>query len=84
MIDYEKISQVWIVIFGCLSIWFVGRLEKWSRWGYVFGLIGQPAFLYTSIAHEQWGVVAVCLWYTYSWAQGINNHFFKKVEVCQN
>ena len=57
----DTISQVWIMIFGCSAIWFVGRLERWKRWGYIFGLLSQPAWLYTSIVHEQWGIAVLSL-----------------------
>jgi small-conductance mechanosensitive channel len=75
-IDY--IAQIWIIIFGCSAIWFVGRLEKWKRWGYIFGLLSQPAWIYTSIYYNQWGVLILSLWYTYSWIQGVYNYWIKK------
>ena len=43
----ENICQIWIMGFGCSAIWFVGRLEKWKRWGYIFGLLNQPAMRFT-------------------------------------
>lgn len=72
--------QVWIVIFGCAAVWFVGRREKWSRWGYVLGLLSQPAWFYTAIKHEQWGIVILCAWYTYSWGQGIYNYWLRSIQ----
>jgi hypothetical protein len=71
-------TQIWIAIFGCGAVWFVSRLEKWKRWGYIFGLIGQPAWWYTTYIHEQWGILFLSIFYTYSWCQGIYNYWIKK------
>jgi len=74
----NEISQIWILVFGCSAVWFVGRLEKWRRWGYILGLLSQPAWLYTSIVHEQWGIALLSVWYTYSWGQGVYNYWIKE------
>jgi hypothetical protein len=76
----DSISQIGIIIFGCSAIWLVGRKEHWKRWGYILGLCSQPFWFYTSITHEQYGVVLVSCWYTYSWAQGIWNYWIKASE----
>ena len=69
------LAQLGIMIFGGLAIWFVGRKERWGRWGYVLGLLSQPFWFWTTIAHQQWGLVAITAFYTYSWAQGAWNHW---------
>jgi len=71
------VSQIGIMIFGASAIWFVGRKEKWKRWGYILGLIGQPFWIYSSIVNEQWGILIMTLFYTYSWSQGIYNYWIK-------
>ncbi|GGD45268.1 hypothetical protein GCM10011514_06630 [Emticicia aquatilis] len=72
------ISQILIMIFGSLAIWFVGRKEHWKRWGYIFGILGQPFWIYTAINNEQWGILAMTFFYTYSWSMGIYNYWIKK------
>lgn len=72
---FEIISQIWIAVFGATAVWLVGRLEHWKRWGYVLGLCSQPAWFYTTIKHEQWGILCLSIWYTYSWGQGVYNYF---------
>lgn len=67
----ETICQIWILALGGAAIWLVGRKEKWGRWGFVVGAVSQPAFLYTTFVHDQWGMFILALWYTYSWLQGI-------------
>lgn len=72
----NAIPQVFIMIFGVSAVWLVGRkLPKVRRWGYVCGLCSQPFWMWTTISHEQWGLVAMCAFYTYSWASGLMNHW---------
>ena len=67
----DLIAQAMILVFGCSAVWFVGRKEHWKRWGYILGMFSQPAWFYTTITHEQYGIALLSLWYTYSWGQGI-------------
>jgi len=71
------LAQIGIVVFGVLSVWFVGRKESWSRWGFVFGLLSEPFWVYETISKEQWGILALTLFYAYAWGQGIYNNFIK-------
>jgi len=73
----NKLSQTWIIIFGGSAIWFIGRPEQWACYGYVFGLISQPAWFYTSLRHRQFGIFLLSLFYTYSWCQGVYFHIIK-------
>ncbi len=63
---------------GSTSIWLVSRTEKWSRWGYIIGLISQPFWFYNSYINEQWGILLMSCFYTYSWSQGVYNYWIKK------
>lgn len=72
------ISQIGIFVFGVSAIWLVGRKEWWRKFGYIAGLCGQPFWIYTAIITENYGLGAMCLFYTYSWAQGFYNHWIKK------
>jgi hypothetical protein len=76
--NLDIFCQLWICVFGCSAVWFIGRLEAWRRWGYVLGLMSQPAWLYASIHHEQWGIALLSAWYTYSWGQGVYNYWIKE------
>jgi len=77
----DIIAQIWIMIFGCSAIWFVGRPEKWSKWGFVLGMLSQPAWYITAYLNGQWGIMILSLWYTYSWAQGLYYKFYKKEDT---
>jgi hypothetical protein len=81
MESLDQIAQIWMVIFGCAAIWLLGRREEWRRWGYVTGLVSQPAWLFSGFYHHQWGLVLVSLWYSYSWMQGIRNFWVRPKTV---
>lgn len=71
------IEQFGIAIFGPLAIWLVGRPEEWRKWGYLCGICSQPFWFYTTIKNEQWGILVLSIFYTYSWMQGIWNYILK-------
>lgn len=70
-------SQICILVFGAVAIWLVSRKEHWSRWGYIFGFISQPFFLWSTYKEQQWGIFLLSIWYTYAWGQGIWNYWIK-------
>ncbi len=74
----DDICQVWILITSCSAMWLISRPERWSRLGFIIGLFSQPAWLYTTYIHEQWGAFLVACWYTYTWCQGIYFNYIKK------
>lgn len=70
-----------LFILSALSIWIVTREEEWRKWGFVIGLLAQPFWVYSSYEAKQWGILALSLFYMYSWSQGIYNSFIKKQYV---
>lgn len=72
------IAQIFIFIFGVSAIILVGKKDPIRKWGFVLGLLGQPFWFYTAFTSEQWGVLLMCLFYTYSWGLGVYNNFIKK------
>ena len=74
----DIISQIGIALFGASAIWFVGRTEKWKRWGYILGMCSQPFWIYTCFHNRQWGILILTIFYTYSWGQGIYNYWLKR------
>lgn len=67
--------QVWILVFSCSSIWFLSLGGHYLAWGYTLGLTGQVGWLWTALSHRQWGIFAVSVWFTYSYAQGLWFHW---------
>ena len=70
-----------ILLFGCTSVWLIGRPESWRRWGYFLGLCSQPFWFYMAYIHADWGVLILNCLYTYSWTQGVWFHWFKPERV---
>lgn len=69
----ENITQIAILIFSCSSIWaFAGT--KYKRLGFIFGLCGQPFWIYTTFTAGQWGMFLVSLWFTANHVRGLWNH----------
>ena len=73
-------EQIGILIFGCTAVWLVGRKEQWKRWGYICGMCSQPFWFYSAYQAEQWGIFLLCVWYTYSWGQGVWNYWIKPIQ----
>jgi len=71
----DVMAQADAFVFGILAILLISRKNKW---GFVCGLFGQPGFLVTTIVHKQWGIFALSIAYTISWAYGFYQWFLKK------
>jgi len=71
------ISQVVILICGGLAIWLVSCKADYKRWGFIFGLVSQPFWLYITFKNQQYGMFILSIWYTFGWAKGIYNYFYK-------
>lgn len=70
----EVISQIFIACFGITSSFLVANKNKW---GFVFGLCSQPFWIYTTIAHKQYGMIILTVIYTFNWAYGCYKWFKK-------
>ena len=70
------IVQTIIFICGALSIYLLSRKDRWQRWGYIVGLIGEPFWVHMTIHAEQWGVLVLCFIYTLAYINGVKNHWF--------
>jgi hypothetical protein len=71
------IPQIAIFIFGASAIYLVSRDDKFQKWGYIMGLLGQPFWIYVTFTNDQWGILAMTIAYTLSWCNGIWNHWIK-------
>lgn len=70
--------QFFILIFSAISILLVCRTDKYKKYGYIFGLISQPFWFYSSYINHQYGMLILTVVYTYSWIVGIYNYWIKK------
>jgi nicotinamide riboside transporter PnuC len=72
---WDIVAQIGISIFGVAAIILVAKKNKW---GFVLGLLGVPFWFVTAFINKQWGIFFINLVYTFSWAFGIYEWFFKK------
>lgn len=72
-------DQIAIALTGCVAV-FLTQQDNHSlkKYASILGLIGQPFWFYTTYTNEQWGIFAMCFFYTYSWALGFYNGWVKK------
>lgn len=52
---------------------FSSKDIKWMKVGYIVMLCGQPLFFYTTWASKQWGMFALCFFYTGTAIRGYIN-----------
>jgi hypothetical protein len=68
-------NQLAIVVFSCISV-FLFSTKHCFKWGFIFGLAGQPFWIYEFVKNHQWGMLVVALWFTFSHVKGVKNNFF--------
>lgn len=70
------IDQVVIALCGVSSLWLSQSPEfNARRWAPIIGLVAQPAWLYASIAAEQWGIAALSFVYAAGWIRGLRTYW---------
>jgi hypothetical protein len=68
--------QAYIYLTACAAIACMTHPSPQRRFlGYVVGLAGQPAWLWTSWSAHQWGVVAVAVVWTAFYFRGVWTHY---------
>lgn len=66
--------QAWILLTSAIAIWLLsGRSARWRRIGCIVGLLGEPAWFYSSWQAGQWGVFALAVWFTIAYVRGWGN-----------
>lgn len=72
-------EQVIIVFTGVVAIWLTQQSnDEWKKYACLFGMAGQPFWLYAAYTNDQWGIFIVSIFYAYSWGLGINNNWLNK------
>ena len=69
----ENMQQILIAFFSGVSIWAIAG-TKYKRLGFIFGLFGQPFWIYATFKTGQWGMLFMSLWYTGNCIRGLWNH----------
>lgn len=72
-------EQLAIGLTGVVAIWLTQqKRDEWKKYACLFGLAGQPFWFYSAYQAEQWGIFALSLFYTYSWAMGVKAHWWSR------
>lgn len=72
-------SQIGIAICGVTAVFLSqDKHESRRRWSSIFGLCGQPFWIVETYTHQQWGILALTLLYTFSWARGFRAHWMRR------
>lgn len=72
------IDQIGIALTGVTAIFLTqSKTEKLRRYACLFGLAGQPFWIYSALAAHQWGVLALTVLYTLAWWKGVWTHWIK-------
>jgi len=72
------VSQAMIFICGASAIYLLSRNDKYSKYGVAIGLLGQPFWFYSAITDMAWGIFLGNFIFTYSYAIGVYNFWFRK------
>lgn len=68
----DDISQIIILLFSGSTIFFLASESKRLRKiGFLVGIVGEPAWIYTTIVNEQWGILCLSIWYTINFVRGL-------------
>jgi hypothetical protein len=72
------LDQIGIAFSGVLAVWLTqDKRERWRRWACIFGLLGQPFWFYATWKAQQWGILLLCVLYSYAWARGVFTYWLR-------
>jgi hypothetical protein len=78
MVGLTMIDQIAIGVTSVTAVWLSqDSRPRWRRWAGIFGLIGQPFWMYTSWKASQWGIFGLCFLYTYCWVRGLRQQWWR-------
>lgn len=74
------IDQLAIAATGVTAIFLTqSRSESVRRYACLFGLAGQPFWMYAAWSASQWGILTLTALYTAAWAKGVWSHWLRPV-----
>lgn len=75
LLTLHNAMQLYVFVFSMMAVWCVARTDRWHRWGYVFGLLSEPAWAYFAWTTDSWGIMLLTAWWSWSWSVGIVRRF---------
>lgn len=73
------IDQIGIALCGVTAIALTQCKQDWlRRYACLFGMAGQPFWLYAAYSAEQWGIFGISFLYALAWGSGIWQHWIKR------
>jgi hypothetical protein len=70
------VEQFAIAITGGVAIWLTQQgNSNIKKYACLFGMVGQPFWIYSAYNADQLGILALSIFYTYSWWVGIKNNW---------
>ncbi len=71
---YLTIDQLMIVILGISSIVCISSTNiRLMRFGFLFGVLAEPFWMYSAIMNNQWGIFYICIVYMLCHIRGYLN-----------
>ena len=69
-------DQIAIALTGAVAVFLSqDKRESWRRWACIFGICGQPFWIYATLHSEQYGMFVLTLLYTVAWVRGVWNNW---------
>lgn len=73
------IEQFFIAGTGVTAIFLTQAKSAGARrYACLFGLAGQPFWFWSAWQAQQWGIFALCCFYTLAWAKGVRLHWLNR------
>jgi hypothetical protein len=79
------IDQIGIALTGVTAIFLTqSKSPKLQRYACLFGMAGQPFWIWSAWHAGQWGVLALTALYTAAWAKGVWTHWVRPKTAVPN
>jgi hypothetical protein len=70
------IEQAFIAVTELIAIWLVqDKRDEFRKWACIFGLLGQPFWMYSSYQANQWGAFVLCFFFTAAWLKSVKQYW---------
>jgi hypothetical protein len=72
------IDQIGIALTGVTAVFLTqSKSERWRRYACLFGMAGQPFWIWHAAHPLRLGVMFVTVLYTFAWAKGVWQHWLR-------